>query len=829
MKKYFSTHFLIYSGTISFLFIILIFTNNCSVSQFTTANNKSGMPDTITFTDSPKNPSATSGVGLANPAGQELYSQHCASCHGSYNNSAKFGKSLIEIQNAIKSIPFMKSLQSLDIDTLQKIANALKKADLPPEIISQPGDLKNPYICQSSQDPGFSDLKRLSKFEYLNSIKSIFNIDISQSPFQQAAQGIPDNSIQTLFTTSDNSLSLNHLEGFLDFSSLVADEILKNTSSWASLLGCTEANLKSDLCWSGFQNSIAKLIYRRSLKSTEIEELKAILNTSDLSGPEAWKSIIELMLNSNTFLYKLEIEGSSIQSRSDLFQLSQTELASKLAFSITGQGPNLQLIQDAESNLLADENFYNTTVKKLFNTEESKNHISHFYQEWLSIDRIPIPSQPNWFLQNISPQLLRNEAQQELKDFVKYYTLQTTGTYKDLFLSEKSFVAGPSLASIYGVESTFTTAPSTSNIMTQLNLSTATKSAGRAEGNGWNLTSNGKISFPFTFKSSKKYELSIVARSQLLSQMGAEAKLYMDTNQILNSFTVSNTTANEFKFNYTTSATTSGSSFSVEFINDAYNATTGEDRNLIIDSVKITEINLIDNSVTNTNMTQKEALLPSGERPGLLSRTGVLLSQGTSASLVHRGLLVRRNFLCQPIPAPDFSKIDPNLLTPAVSNPLSSLREQIEQRTSSVTCMGCHSLLNPMGFVLEKYDSIGRSRNKELVYDSQGKLIAEHPLNLTIHPNINSTQDPDVTGLKNLSENIVSSSRGPACFAEQWYVFSKGRSLTAADSCSMNFLYESLVNDKFQNNSAEKSATLIHMFKALPFEPHFKFKKIKTE
>jgi mono/diheme cytochrome c family protein len=58
-------------------------------------------------------------------AGALLYDQNCASCHGSLANSAKRGRTAVQIQNAIISIPSMNYLSNLNATQIQQIATAL--------------------------------------------------------------------------------------------------------------------------------------------------------------------------------------------------------------------------------------------------------------------------------------------------------------------------------------------------------------------------------------------------------------------------------------------------------------------------------------------------------------------------------------------------------------------------------------------------------------------------------------------------------------------------------------------------------------------------------
>ncbi|RYG22855.1 DUF1592 domain-containing protein, partial [bacterium] len=92
-------------------------------------------------------------------------------------------------------------------------------------------------------------------------------------------------------------------------------------------------------------------------------------------------------------------------------------------------------------------------------------------------------------------------------------------------------------------------------------------------------------------------------------------------------------------------------------------------------------------------------------QPYLLARYAYL--EGSSP--IHRGVLIARNMLGRvlaPPPAafaPVAASLHPNLTT----------RERVAMQTKPAMCNSCHSLINPLGFTLEKYDAIGRLRKTD--------------------------------------------------------------------------------------------------------------------
>jgi hypothetical protein len=103
--------------------------------------------------------------------------------------------------------------------------------------------------------------------------------------------------------------------------------------------------------------------------------------------------------------------------------------------------------------------------------------------------------------------------------------------------------------------------------------------------------------------------------------------------------------------------------------------------------------------------------LDTGERAGVLTQPYLLASFAylDASSPIHRGVLILRNILgrtLQPPPAA-FAPL------PADQHPNLTTRQRVEMQTKPAFCSSCHGKINPLGYTLERFDAIGRLRDKE--------------------------------------------------------------------------------------------------------------------
>ena len=99
------------------------------------------------------------------------------------------------------------------------------------------------------------------------------------------------------------------------------------------------------------------------------------------------------------------------------------------------------------------------------------------------------------------------------------------------------------------------------------------------------------------------------------------------------------------------------------------------------------------------------------QRAGVVTHPYLLasLAYAKQSSPVHRGVFLTRNIVGMSLKPPpmavsfDDSHFKPNL----------TMREKVTEMTRNTSCMGCHSVINPLGFSLENFDAVGRWRTND--------------------------------------------------------------------------------------------------------------------
>lgn len=175
-------------------------------------------------------------------------------------------------------------------------------------------------------------------------------------------------------------------------------------------------------------------------------------------------------------------------------------------------------------------------------------------------------------------------------------------------------------------------------------------------------------------------------------------------------------------------------------------------------------------------------LMSEPTRAGLLTRAAYLATGSANTRPIMKGVFLRKALLCDELepPPPNAAAVPPPLSESA------STRQVVEDLTHHGNCAGCHQgLINPLGFVTEGFDALGRVRAEQILYDETGAQVGAVAVDTRAVPQVGdeATEVADARGLLDL---IVASPKPHACFARQYVRFSFGRSEDLnADGCAL--------------------------------------------
>jgi hypothetical protein len=176
----------------------------------------------------------------------------------------------------------------------------------------------------------------------------------------------------------------------------------------------------------------------------------------------------------------------------------------------------------------------------------------------------------------------------------------------------------------------------------------------------------------------------------------------------------------------------------------------------------------------------------TSERAGLLGQATflTLTSKPEETSPTERGLFIREHFLCQKVPSPP-PGVSASLPPLSENKPMTS-RERLQVHLNNESCATCHRLIDPIGFGLEKYDAIGRKREKLALTFFPARGEAERKptkveLDLDTKGRISGIPDSDFSSPAELGQVLASNAECQKCIVKQVFRYAMGRPETPGD------------------------------------------------
>jgi hypothetical protein len=301
-------------------------------------------------------------------------------------------------------------------------------------------DTPDDVLDCSNIDPGPRQLRRLSHFEYDNTIFDLFGF---------ASAWGKNFTVDTFHHGFDNhgpSLSVSPLlaEQYRKAAEQIAEKAMQNKEA---ILPCTPFGGQESQCAAEFIEVFGARVFRRPLTNTDIARYEAIYDLGSSDGFDTgifWT--LAAMLQSPHFLYRPEL-GEHVGE--GLFQLTTYEVASQLSYFLWATMPDPELMAAAaDGTLLQDEVLLAQTTRLIADPRRMQS-IRHFALQWLDINKLGIASKDAALFPEFTEEV-RSSMLEETARFFDHVMFEATGSLTELFGAQYSLL-NAALADFYGI------------------------------------------------------------------------------------------------------------------------------------------------------------------------------------------------------------------------------------------------------------------------------------------------------------------------------------------------------------------------------------------
>lgn len=229
-----------------------------------------------------------------------------------------------------------------------------------------------------------------------------------------------------------------------------------NSPSRRAIFSCYPASRAEELgCATEILNRMARQAYRRAINNDDTELLLGFFNTGREQGASFDAGIqfaLEYLLSDPEFLIRSYKQPTTIIAGEN-FRLSDSELASRLAFFLWSSTPDEELLTLAEQGQLADPVVYEQQVQRMLQDRRGvETLVKDFAAQWLNLRRLEEVNINTVLFPDYDVSLIEAFAR-ESEMFVAE-TLSQDSSIMELLNADYTFV-NERLAAHYGIDDVY--------------------------------------------------------------------------------------------------------------------------------------------------------------------------------------------------------------------------------------------------------------------------------------------------------------------------------------------------------------------------------------
>ena len=317
-------------------------------------------------------------------AGEHIYAQQCAACHGAEGEGIDISPPLIPPTCKSCGTP---AVLVAKIETSMPLGGALCTGSCAADVAA--------YIKATFKEPKLVTprVARLTHFQWKNAVQDLLRLDAP--PDEQVASFSPDAIVGYDTNTAQLRVSSTLRGDYQNAAEALAEQVASNPDAIARLMP-RNAPQEPSARARAFIEDLGLRAHRRPLTAAEVDQYLALFQKGPELAPElsafagGVRLVIESVLQSPFFLYRTELAHDTSSGR---IPLSGYEVAAKLALAVTGSGPDEQLLNAAASGELEAGNVEAAVADhaaRLLETPRAHETALHLHTQTFALSRYGI-------------------------------------------------------------------------------------------------------------------------------------------------------------------------------------------------------------------------------------------------------------------------------------------------------------------------------------------------------------------------------------------------------------------------------------------------------
>ncbi len=318
---------------------------------------------------------------------------------------------------------------------------------LPPDTTGGPDP--QPACIAGQVEPGPSPIRRMTRFEYNNTVRDLLGDTSDQADTfgaEEEALGFNNNAANLVVS---DQLANKYM--------LAAEAISANVTApgaMSAILPCDPAVAGAEACAKQFIETFGRRAFRRSLSQEEKDAFFAVyqVGAAEVDEPDPFRVgvqlVIQAALQAPAFLYRVEM-GQAPDGDATYVKLTHHEMASRLSYFLWGTMPDQELFDAADAAKLGTKEEIEQQARRMLADPKAHDAISEFHTQWLDYNRIGNITKDAALFPDYSP-AIGTMMREEMNAFIDHAVFDDGGGFATLMTAPASYMP-PELATFYGL------------------------------------------------------------------------------------------------------------------------------------------------------------------------------------------------------------------------------------------------------------------------------------------------------------------------------------------------------------------------------------------
>ena len=306
-----------------------------------------------------------------------------------------------------------------------------------------------PGLCGAPASIGATPLRRLTRFEYNATVRDLLG------DTTHPADAFPPDEVRSGFDNNSAALGVSPVqtEAFMKAAESLAGKAMLTPTTFVP---CDATKLAGaadeDACATKFIQTFGKRAYRRPVADEDVARLMTVFHAGRTAADFATgiRLILETMLQSPQFLYRIELALPATSADSALAPLDGYEMATRLSYLLWGTMPDDALFAAADAGELTTRDQIKAQVTRMMTDPRAHNSVMHMNEQWLQLAKMSTLQKDAKAYPNFNAATLAPLMQEEARQFIDHVMWSDGGNLHELLTAPYTYVNAP-LAQYYGM------------------------------------------------------------------------------------------------------------------------------------------------------------------------------------------------------------------------------------------------------------------------------------------------------------------------------------------------------------------------------------------